>query len=1206
MKTIKLTGMILMLAMLVTLFSALAVITSAEAANDLTVTIDKGTEVTLKDSDSDGLYDVGTADELYAFAAAVIGGKTSIHIELTANITVNENVVVDNDLNTDSEKVSAFRAWPYINSFNGIIDGKEYTISGLYISEPSASGPRGFIGYTYKATIKNLTIADSYIHGNQKVGMFIGSAGQGTCVVNCKTSGVVKGSRYVGGFIGTMFNSLTSVEVAVDSCVNNATVTATEKYVGGILGDSYEVVIQNCLNKGDITGVNYIGGIVGYTKDTDTIKKSTNLGKISGTEYVGGIAGTGAAFITECINKGDINGSDTVGGIAGMKNYSAATFSYNEGSVSGTDVVGGLVGNGSAENCYNFGSVSGTTRVGGIAGYGGGSNTILNCYNAGTVSSPNPLGLAGEYYGTIKNSFYLSTVATSGISNMPDFAGQMEAKTAEEFASGEVAFYLIKSLEDGSEVKWGQNIDGDQKDAFPLFVATPVYCGYDGCNDYYSNTIPATTAPSHSFTSEGFCSVELNDGTVCGAYQPAPLVDGAYQISNAGQLYWFAAVVNHGYEDTPINEASNGKLVNNITVNTGVLSNGELTENSDELLTWLPIGSNSVPYTGSFDGANYTISGIYINGENNYVGLFGSVDKGAYIHDLTLTDSYIRGGSYAGGIAGKIYGTQIENCHSSATIYGNQQVGGIAGISTDSSVKNSVNSGNLFAKHRVGGIVGYMYLTDVIGCINIGHIEISSAASVKYGGGIVGYVYNSFNNDGAPDTNVIENCYALGTIKGGENIRIGGIVAATGITVKNCFSGITIESDETFTAAMVVTILSGGSITDSYYDNSKNKYGVFEEDDYGKSRGRTPEQLATGEVAYLLGEAWGQKIGTDAYPVLGGDTVYAIEGKYCTGTPSGTYIYSNDANTEGEGGIHSHNAYGYCELCEVKITGALVTVGTDLTMSYFVELYDASIIGEGQNIAMIFTFNDRSVIVTGVYDEIANEYIFAFEGIAPQCMADTIDANLVIVNAEYGNIIKDIAEKMDYSIKAYAEALLEKYSADTALVQLVTDMLTYGAAAQQYAQHNTDALVTDGVVGLGTPSSALPENTDKSLTTHVENPEGVRFTAATVWFDNVNKIGVKLSTPENARLFIDGVEVTLSDELYYYTEAIYATEFDKVYTFELYEGETLIQTLTYSVSSYVYSMMGKTEADGETPTAMAELAKTLYNYGASAKAYKNS
>ena len=273
-------------------------------------------------------------------------------------------------------------------------------------------------------------------------------------------------------------------------------------------------------------------------------------------------------------------------------------------------------------------------------------------------------------------------------------------------------------------------------------------------------------------------------------------------------------------------------------------------------------------------------------------------------------------------------------------------------------------------------------------------------------------------------------------------------------------------------------------------------------------------------------------------------------------------------------------------------------------MNYFVGLYDETIVGADQKPAMIFTMNGKTVTVYANEELENGEYVFEFENIAPQCMADLIDATLVVVD-ENGETVKTLAEKKGYSVKANAASLLEKYSADQALVQLVTDMLTYGAAAQNYRDYKTDNLANVGVENLGTPSEALPTESDKNVTKSTSNT--VYFTSATVWFDNVNKIGVKLSTIENVTLKVNGEIVELTGTAYY-TDAIYATGFDDLYTFELYVGEdeTPVQTLTYSVSSYVYVMMNKTESDGTTPTEMAELASALYRYGASAVAYVNA
>ncbi|MBQ8416805.1 MAG: hypothetical protein IJX13_07940, partial [Clostridia bacterium] len=294
-------------------------------------------------------------------------------------------------------------------------------------------------------------------------------------------------------------------------------------------------------------------------------------------------------------------------------------------------------------------------------------------------------------------------------------------------------------------------------------------------------------------------------------------------------------------------------------------------------------------------------------------------------------------------------------------------------------------------------------------------------------------------------------------------------------------------------------------------------------------------------------------------------------------------------------------------VCRAKITGASITAGVDLTMNYYVSIYDPTPLKEGQRLVMQCTMNGKTVAVYANQALVDGEYVFAFQGIAPQQMTDLIDATLVVVD-ENGEVINILVEKKGYSVKQNAEALLTAHKDDAALVQLVTDLLTYGAAAQNYKDYNNGDpadLANAGVQNLGTPSVALPTDAEnvKKLTTHVETLGNVYFTSATVWFDSVNKIGVTLSTTEDVVLKVNGEAVELTGTTYY-TDAIYATGFDTVYTFELYEGDTLVQTLTYSVSAYVYAMMDKTE--GSQLTEMAELARALYRYGVSAVAYKNA
>lgn len=268
-----------------------------------------------------------------------------------------------------------------------------------------------------------------------------------------------------------------------------------------------------------------------------------------------------------------------------------------------------------------------------------------------------------------------------------------------------------------------------------------------------------------------------------------------------------------------------------------------------------------------------------------------------------------------------------------------------------------------------------------------------------------------------------------------------------------------------------------------------------------------------------------------------------------------------------------------------EIKGATVTSGSDLALNYYVSMSD-----DYKDAVMYFTMsNGKTAEVTGVYDEESGMYVFTFDKLPPQTMGDTIDAVLKLDDV--------VLEKMKgYSIKAYAEYVLNNtlYENKTELLQLVSDILHYGAAAQQYTGYKTDELVNVGVDNIKSASSATPEQTDKTINQSVSQTVG--FTSVGVCFDYNNRIYVKLSTIENVKLVVNGEEVTL-DGTTYMTDGILATEFGKVFTFELYEGETLVQTLTYSVRSYVLDMQN---SQNEKMTA---LANALYAYGKSAEAY---
>ena len=104
------------------------------------------------------------------------------------------------------------------------------------------------------------------------------------------------------------------------------------------------------------------------------------------------------------------------------------------------------------------------------------------------------------------------------------------------------------------------------------------------------------------------------------SYEPATQQNGVYQIGNAGQLYWFAGLVNGTLTDVAQDTDADAVLTADITINTGVLDeNGKLNGNGANLRSWTPIGDDSNAYTGTFDGNDKTISGLYYSGNNGSV-----------------------------------------------------------------------------------------------------------------------------------------------------------------------------------------------------------------------------------------------------------------------------------------------------------------------------------------------------------------------------------------------------------------------------------------------------------------------------------------------------------------------------------------------------------------------------------------------------------
>ena len=236
-----------------------------------------------------------------------------------------------------------------------------------------------------------------------------------------------------------------------------------------------------------------------------------------------------------------------------------------------------------------------------------------------------------------------------------------------------------------------------------------------------------------------------------------------YQISTAAELYWFAGLVNGTLADgTTQNTAANAVLTADIRINTGVLD--AVASGSTPTYTWTPIGTNSTnAYTGSFNGNDKTISGLYYDGDDyQYVGLFGCVGSGGEVKNVKVADSYIgveynatesENTSYIGGICGTVGATStVSGCSFNGTVSAvstnktnTMYVGGVCGRN-EGKLQDLIFSGSLTVKNTDVNLSGQTVVT-------------------SYGGGICGY-----------NIGTVESCINRGTIiGGGYNPTAGGI-----------------------------------------------------------------------------------------------------------------------------------------------------------------------------------------------------------------------------------------------------------------------------------------------------------------------------------------------------------------------------------------------------------------------------------------------
>ena len=698
--------------------------------------------------------------------------------------------VLANDIDLNG---SASDQWSPIGDFGayqGIFDGNNKTISGLYIDNDK--NHMGLFGEVYNGTVKDLTVAGTV---TCNYGAGIASLVSGSTIINCVNNVDVTATVSAGG-IAYFTVGIPSREPLLINCVNNGDITSGAYMCGGIVANSNYTVI-GCVNNGDIR-LTYtsvldsfvVGGIAG--DNSGEILYCVNNGNVFATVdhnsvnvYVGGIAGDNSGKILYCVNNGEINCScsgayirDGAGGIAG---WSQAII----------------------ENCYNTGNVTGYAYAGGINGKGStdqSSATIKNCYNMGIIKIVNnadgeqilgsgSITVTGCHYLAAESNAETGALSAADFANAVSFAGwdfenvwTMRADTARSMTrpylfGGDIRYYN----KNGRSIAYAQpktilDVDGILPDAVTLFTPASFGAEYDSLynKDGYVQNGWATEKGGekvYNFGEEytGESDLELYPsyvaltGTVGEALSSVILpegwawVDGTTIMSTVGPCS-FAATYNEvevdlnvtvyhvawdgegtGTESDPYvitNKAQlehfrdivNGFCVQTQNINACAVLANDINLNGSESDQWIPIGGEFVDTTifrGTFDGAGYTISGLYINNNKTYMGLFGTIGNGGLVKDLTVEGTVTA--NWGAGIAGFIIdGGRIVDCVNKANVTG-KYAAGIA-MYVEGEVIDCENRGTMTATQMAGGIAvsNDGIITD---CVNKGQIQILNDAT---------------------------------------------------------------------------------------------------------------------------------------------------------------------------------------------------------------------------------------------------------------------------------------------------------------------------------------------------------------------------------------------------------------------------------------------------------------------------------------------
>ncbi|MBT4789975.1 MAG: hypothetical protein HON90_00265 [Halobacteriovoraceae bacterium] len=715
-----------------------------------------------------------------------------------SNITISNTSVSGNGNYTGG--LAGFAANSLLNS----------SVSGTVNSSGSSTG--GIVGRTSGGTISNLSSSATVI-ANYMTGGVIGNTDNSN-LSNLTNTGNITATTSVGGVLGSANGNGTSV---MSGLYSEGSITATGDSIGGLIGVSWHP-ITNSFSAATVRGVNNVGGLVGLfsddAADPETITNSYAIGDVYGSgSDVGGLVGQADSMVSISTSwaSGDVRGNNNVGGLVGysfadisdsfshssahtptgglgnvggligysdgatlIRNY--ATGNVTNASGYGTSRAGGLVGrceNTSVTDSYATGVVfANRDSAGGLIGTAAGASSVLNSYASGSVFGESMVG--GLIGNTANTTSVIRSYAIGSVAGNDDVGGLIgylnSTNVSKSYALGDV------TGSDSVGALIGEHNSGTLSESFAagtpigttnVNAAIGVETGGTINDIYYNSSYNTETAGSATGLTDSVLKGSLPTNFVGADWfqmtnRTYPLLKvfaeticfenpgwTAFNASGAGTVSDPYLICNYNQlNDIDTNEPGSlvfhYKLAADISLHAGKLTHASL-------------GSNGVPFTGSFDGNQHLIRGgvtmVY-----EHEGIIKNLFLENFSKSTTSSNKGLLANYSDNGVTlnNHVFGDLTSTTGTTSLLIGRQYGRDIVVNNTAYGSINSFSSG--------GGIVGYASSNSFIYKSKV----FANQFTFSYGsGGVVGR--NSHHT--------IKN-KAFGTLSGTQDI--GGIVGLHG------------------------------------------------------------------------------------------------------------------------------------------------------------------------------------------------------------------------------------------------------------------------------------------------------------------------------------------------------------------------------------------------------------------------------------------